>query len=70
MNYLESKDILDHIVEIPSRNPIMFLNSVQVYFGLTFKPEYLRQYRQDKYIVLNKNQPLAFNDIQRINMQV
>jgi len=44
-NYIESKDILDHIIELPSRNPILFLNSVQAYFGLEFKPEYLRLYR-------------------------
>ena len=26
--YLESKDILDHIVEAPSKNPILFINAV------------------------------------------
>ena len=34
INYLESKDIIEHIVEMPSRNPIMFLNSIQAYFNL------------------------------------
>ena len=28
LNYLESKDILEHIIEMPTRNPIMFLNSM------------------------------------------
>lgn len=51
---MESKDILDHVVELPSRNPILFLNSVQSYFDLSFKSEFLRHFRQDKYIVLNK----------------
>jgi len=55
VNYIESKDVLDHIIELPSRNPILFLNSIQTYFGVQFKSEYLRLYRQDKYIVLNKN---------------
>lgn len=41
VNYLESKDILDHLVELPSRNPILFLNSIQQYFGLSFKREFL-----------------------------
>jgi hypothetical protein len=34
MNYLQSKEILDHIIELPSRNPILFLNSVQTYFHI------------------------------------
>jgi hypothetical protein len=32
LNYLQSKDILEHVVELPSRNPILYLNSVQAYF--------------------------------------
>ena len=70
VNYLESKDILDHVVELPSRNPILFLNSVQSYFNMTFKSEFLRHYRQDKYIVLNKAQPLHFNEIRKLNMTI
>ena len=40
--YLESKDILDHIVEAPSKNPILFINAVQTYFNIDFKPDFLR----------------------------
>lgn len=54
LNYLESKDIIEHVLELPSQNPIMFLNSVQTYFNLEFKSEFLRKYRQDKYFILNK----------------
>ena len=39
---LESKDILDHIVEAPSKNPILFINAVQTYFKIDFKPDFLR----------------------------
>ena len=28
LNYFESKDILEHIIESVSRSPIMFLNAV------------------------------------------
>ena len=45
LNYLESKDIIDHVLEMPSQNPIMFLNSMQVYFNLDFKKEFTRLYR-------------------------
>ena len=45
LNYLESKDIMDHTIEVASRNPILFLNSVQDYFAVTFEPEFTRQYR-------------------------
>jgi hypothetical protein len=34
VNYLESKDILDHILESPSTSPTLFLNSVQSYFKI------------------------------------
>ena len=26
--YLESKDILEHIIEAPSKNPVLFINAV------------------------------------------
>lgn len=37
LNYLESKDIIDHVLEMPSQNPILFLNAMQTYFNLDFK---------------------------------
>lgn len=40
--YFESKDILDDIIEAPSKNPILFINSVQTYFNIEFKPDFLR----------------------------
>jgi hypothetical protein len=34
--YLESKDILEDIIEAPSRNPVLFVNAVQSYFKIDF----------------------------------
>ena len=62
INYLESKDLIEHIIEMPSRNPIMFLNTVQEYFNVQFDSEFIRLYRQDKYYILNKSKPMSIND--------
>ena len=70
LNYLESKDILEHIIEMPTRNPIMFLNSMQGYFNLHYSPEFVHMYRQDKYSVLARSIPLSKHDIAHINMSV
>jgi hypothetical protein len=40
--YLESKDILENIIETPSKNPVLFINSVQTYFKIEFKQDFLR----------------------------
>ena len=55
INYLESKDLIENIIEMPSRNPILFLNSVQEYFNLQYQRDFIRLYRQDKYYILNKS---------------
>ena len=70
LNYLESKDIMDHVLEMPSQNPIMFLNSVESYFQIEFKQEFTRRFRQDKYFILNKPQPIGRSDITKINHRV
>jgi len=70
LNYLESREIMDHVLENPSLNRILFLNSVQTYFGIEFKPEFCRRYRQDKYFVLNKPQPVGRQDIDKIEHRV
>ena len=70
MNYLESKDIIDHVLEMPSQNPILFLNSIQTYFNLDYKKEFTRLYRQDKFFILNKPQPIGRSDITHINHKV
>lgn len=41
-NYLESKDILEDIIEAPSRNPSLFVNSVSTYFKMEFNKDFLR----------------------------
>lgn len=53
--YLESKDILEDIVEAPSRNPVLFMNAVQTYFNVDLKPDFLRICRQDKHLMLSKS---------------
>ena len=45
----------------------MFLNAMQTYFNLDYKKEFTRLYRQDKYYILNKPQPIGRSDITRIN---
>ena len=70
LNYLESKDILDHVLEVPSQNPILFLNAINTYFSIDFKKEFTRLYRQDKYHVLSKPQPIGRSDITKINFKV
>jgi len=55
LNYLESKDILDHVVESPATNPTLFINSVQSYFGVQMSPDYNRAYRQDYFTLLSKS---------------
>lgn len=57
---------MDHVLETPSQNPIMFLNAMQQYFNLDYKREFVRQYRQDKYFILNKPQPVGRSDIMQI----
>ena len=52
--YLESKDILEDIVDAPSRNPVLFINAVQSYFKVDFKVEMLRMSRQDILLFLSK----------------
>ena len=54
LNYFESKDIIDHVLEMPSSNPIMFLNAISTYFNFEYRKEFTRLYRQDKYYILNK----------------
>lgn len=44
LNYLESRDIIDHIIEAPSVSATLFFNSVQTYFDVRFTPEFQRQY--------------------------
>ena len=58
MNYLESKDILDHVLEAPSKSPTLFLNAVQTYFNFQFTPEFLKIYRQDSFSLINRSQPV------------
>ena len=70
LNYLESKDIMDHVLETPSKNPIMFLNAMQTYFNLDYKKDFSRLYRQDKYFILNKPQPVGRSDITQIKHKV
>jgi len=52
--YLESRDILEDIIEAPSKNPSMFINFLMSYFKIEFKNEFLRIVRQDKLVFLNK----------------
>lgn len=47
--YLESKDILEDILDAPSNSPSFFINAVMHYFHIDFKPELLRSVRQDKW---------------------
>ena len=70
LNYLESKDIINHVLEMPSQNPILFLNSVQTYFNIEFKQDFARKFRQDKFFILNKPQPIGRSDITQINHKV
>jgi hypothetical protein len=53
-NYLESKDILEDILEAPSKNPALFINSISSYFNIEFSKEFLRILRQDKFAFLAK----------------
>lgn len=53
--YLESKDILEDIIEAPSKNPSLFINAISNYFHLEFKPDFLRILRQDKFLYLGKS---------------
>jgi hypothetical protein len=62
VNYLESKDILDHVLEAPSKNPTLFLNSVETYFGIEFASDFAKQFRQDNFALINKGQPTTTND--------
>ena len=52
--YLESKDILEDIIEAPSKNPTLFINAVSDYFKIDFSKEFLRVLRQDKFAFLAK----------------
>lgn len=65
--YLESKDILEDIIEAPSKNPTLFINTVMTYFKLDFKPDFLRLLRQDKYLFLGKSQPVTKSDFKALS---
>lgn len=43
--YLESKDILEDIIDVPAKNPSLFVNTISTYFKVEFKQEFLRQLR-------------------------
>ena len=43
---------------------------MQTYFNLDFKKEFSRLYRQDKYFILNKPQPVGRSDITQIKHRV
>ena len=66
--YIESRDILEHVIDAPSRNPVFFINALSLYFGLDFKPDFLRMCRSDKFLLLSKSQPITANDIQNVNL--
>lgn len=66
INYLESKQVLEDIIEAPSKSPVLFINAVKDYFKIDFKAEFLRLCRQDNHLVLSKSQPLTLNDIRSI----
>ena len=70
LNYLESKDILDAVLEAPSSSPTLFLNSVQTYFNVQLTANFNRAYHQDCYVLLIKSQPLTINDYRSVSMQV
>lgn len=36
-NYLESKDILEDVLEAPSKNPSLFISAVSAYFNVELK---------------------------------
>ena len=70
LNYLESRDILDQVLESPSTCSTLFLNSVQTYFNFQFTNEFCRNYRQDIFNLLNKSQPVTVSDFKSINLTV
>ena len=70
LNYLESRDILDQILECPSNCATLFLNSVQTYFNMQFTTEFCRNYRQDIFNLLNKSQPVTVSDFKGISLTV
>lgn len=43
--YLESKDILEDIIEAPSKNPALFISIISNYFNVEFKADFLRVVR-------------------------
>lgn len=65
-SYIESKDILEDIIDVPAKNPALFVNAVSAYFKLEFKPEFLRTLRQDRYVFIAKSQ-LAKGDIKPLS---
>lgn len=68
--YLESKDILEDIIDAPQRNPTYFINAVQNYFKVEFKPEIVRLVRQDKFLFLSKSMPITKNEIKTVHLKV
>lgn len=64
--YIESKDILEDIIDLPAKNPALFLNSISSYFRLEFKPEFLRTLRQDRYVFIARHQ-LSKGDIKPLS---
>ena len=70
LNYLESRDILDHVIESARLSPVLFMNTVQWCFNLQLNADYVRAYRQDCYRLLNRQQPLTCNDFKHIDLAV
>jgi len=67
--YLESREVLEDILESAYRNPVLFINSVQQYFAVEFTAEFLRVCRQDKLLLLSRSQPVTTNDLKAVNLK-
>lgn len=69
-NYIWSKSILDDIIGSASVNPVLYLNSIQVYFHVDIEPEFVRRCRQDKFLFLSQltSQPMVLGNLQQVNL--
>ena len=59
LQFLQSKELLEEIIEAPSINPVLFINTMQTYFNIDLSSEFLRICRQDKFLLLSKPQTIT-----------
>lgn len=69
--YIESKQILEDIIQVAAHNPALFMSTVSSYFNVEIENEFMRKCRQDKYLFLSKlnSEPMGMNNMPNVSLR-